>query len=79
LRARVEASEVLGAETIVHCVLQSGERLSASLRGLHRVNRGEQIGFGVHADNVHVFDAEGRAFTRNICAQAETPRVETLP
>ena len=41
LRARVEASEVLGAETIIHGVLQSGERLAVSLRGLHRVGHGE--------------------------------------
>jgi ABC-type sugar transport system ATPase subunit len=78
LRARVEASEVLGAETIVHCVLQSGERLSASLRGLHRVSRNEPIGFEVHANNVHLFDAEGNALAQNIHGQLETRRVETL-
>jgi multiple sugar transport system ATP-binding protein len=79
LRARVEASEILGAETIVHCILESGERLDASLRGLHRVSRNELIGFEVHANNVHVFDAKGNAFARNIHTQVETPRVETLP
>ena len=71
LRARVEASEVLGAETIVHCILQSGERLAASLRGLHRVTPGEPIGFEVHASNVHLFDAEGNAFARDVHAQTE--------
>jgi multiple sugar transport system ATP-binding protein len=79
LRARVEASEILGAETIVHCVLQSGERLAASLRGLHRVSRGEPVGFEIHAEHVHVFDAEGNAFARDVDARMETPRVETLP
>jgi ABC-type sugar transport system ATPase subunit len=79
LRARVEASEILGAETIVHCVLQSGERLDASLRGLHRVSRNEPIGFEVHANNVHVFDADGNAFARSIPAMVKTPRIETLP
>jgi ABC-type sugar transport system ATPase subunit len=79
LRARVEASEILGAETIVHCVLQSGERLAASLRGLHRVSRGEPVGFEIHAGHVHVFDAEGNAFARDVDAQLETSRVETLP
>jgi ABC-type sugar transport system ATPase subunit len=78
LRACVEASEVLGAETIVHCVLQSGERLAASLRGLHRVTPGEPIGFEVHASNVHVFDAEGNAFARDIHARTEATPVETL-
>jgi multiple sugar transport system ATP-binding protein len=79
LRASVEASEILGAETIVHCVLQSGERLVASLRGLHRVSRGEPMWFEVGAANVHVFDAEGNAFARKIVAQIEKPRVDSLP
>jgi ABC-type sugar transport system ATPase subunit len=61
LRARVEASEILGAETIIHAVLQSGERISASLRGLHRVRPGEPIGFAVDRRDVHVFDAKGDA------------------
>jgi ABC-type sugar transport system ATPase subunit len=78
LRARVEASEVLGAETIVYCVLQSGERLAVSLRGLHRLSPGELVGFEIHARNVHVFDAEGNAFARDVDARMETPRVETL-
>ena len=33
LGARVETSQILGAETIIHAVLRSGERLSASVRG----------------------------------------------
>jgi len=61
LRARVEASEILGAETIIHAVLQSGERIAASLRGLHRVRPGEPIGFAVDRRDVHVFDANGDA------------------
>jgi multiple sugar transport system ATP-binding protein len=72
LRARVEASEVLGAETIVHGVLQSGEPLSASLRGLHRVSRGEGIGFEVDPGDVHVFDENGDAFPRSAEARVET-------
>jgi ABC-type sugar transport system ATPase subunit len=79
LSARVEASEVLGAETIVHCVLQSGERLAASLRGLHRMTSGEPIGFEIHPSNVHVFDAHGTAIARDVHPRMETPRVETLP
>jgi ABC-type sugar transport system ATPase subunit len=78
LRARVDASEVLGSETIVHCVLQSGERLTASLRGLHRLSSGELVGFEVQAGNVHVFDAEGNAFARDVPLKMETPRVQTL-
>jgi multiple sugar transport system ATP-binding protein len=61
LRARVEASEILGAETIIHAVLQSGERIAASLRGLHRVRPGQPIGFAIDRRDVHVFDANGDA------------------
>jgi len=64
LRARVEASEILGAETIIHAVLQSGERIAASLRGLHRVRPGQPIGFAIDRRDVHVFDANGDALTR---------------
>ena len=50
LAARVETSEILGAETIIHGVLQSGERLSASVRGLRRVNPGEPISLPHRSD-----------------------------
>lgn len=61
LRACVEASEILGAETIIYAVLQSGERIAASLRGLHRVRPGEPIGFAIDRGDLHVFDADGTA------------------
>jgi multiple sugar transport system ATP-binding protein len=55
LRTRVEASEILGAETIVHACLESGEKLVASLRGIHRVVAGETLGFDIDRRFVHVF------------------------
>jgi len=61
LRAKVEASEILGAETIVHASLESGEKLVASLRGIHRAAEGELMAFTVDRRFVHVFDANGRA------------------
>ena len=64
LAARAETSEILGAETIIHGVLQSGERLSASVRGLRRVNPGEPIRFRIDPIDVHVFDDRGEALTR---------------
>jgi multiple sugar transport system ATP-binding protein len=64
LAARVETSEILGAETIIHGVLQSGERLSASVRGLRRVNPGEPIRFRIDPTDVHVFDDAGEALPR---------------
>jgi ABC-type sugar transport system ATPase subunit len=64
LAARVETSEILGAETIIHGVLESGERLSASVRGLRRVNPGESIRFRIDPTDVHVFDDAGEALPR---------------
>jgi ABC-type sugar transport system ATPase subunit len=64
LSARVETSEILGAETIIHGTLQSGERLSASVRGLRRVRPGEPIRFSVDPIDVHVFDDGGEALPR---------------
>jgi multiple sugar transport system ATP-binding protein len=72
LCARVEASEVLGAETIIHGVLQSGERLAASLRGLHRVSPGQSIGFAVDPGHIHVFDENGDAVSHSAHARVET-------
>jgi ABC-type sugar transport system ATPase subunit len=64
LVACVESSEILGAETIIHGVLQSGERLSASVRGLVRVSPGAPIRFRVDPVDVHVFDDSGEALPR---------------
>ena len=61
LRGVVEASEILGAETIIHAKLESGEKLVASLRGIHRAAEGEQIAFAAERQFVHVFDAKGMA------------------
>jgi len=55
LCAKVDASEILGAETIVHAVMASGEKLVASLRGIHRLAEGENIAFTVDRPFVHVF------------------------
>jgi multiple sugar transport system ATP-binding protein len=61
LRARVESSEILGAETIVHSVLESGERLAASLRGLKRIGVGEIVNFDLEPEHIHLFDENGEA------------------
>jgi ABC-type sugar transport system ATPase subunit len=71
LAARVETSEVLGAETIIHGALQSGERLSASVRGLYRVRAGEPIRLRVDPTDVHVFADDGAALPRLAVDPAE--------
>jgi multiple sugar transport system ATP-binding protein len=64
LAARVETSEILGAETIIHAVLQSGERLSISVRGLRRLSSGEPIRLSVNPADVHLFNQGGEALPR---------------
>ena len=66
LAARVETSEILGAETIIHAVLQSGERVSASVRGLHRVSPGEPIRLSINPTDVHLFNDGGEALPRAV-------------
>lgn len=61
LRVKVGAREVLGAETIVHATLESGEKLVASLRGIHPFAEGAIMSFAVDRRFVHVFDEKGDA------------------
>jgi multiple sugar transport system ATP-binding protein len=61
LRVRVDACEILGAETIVHSTLRSGEGLVASLRGIHRFAEGQSLGFAIDRRFLHVFGADGQA------------------
>ena len=63
LHARVDATEMLGADTIVHAILESGERITASLRGIHRLSDASVIGYSVDPRFVHVFNQEGSALT----------------
>ena len=61
LVAQVERSEILGAETIIHAALPSGERLVSSVRGIHRIADGETMSFAIDSRFVHVFDEDGRS------------------
>jgi multiple sugar transport system ATP-binding protein len=61
LRVKVTASEVLGAETIVHATLESGERVIASMRGIHPLAEGAIMSLAVDQRFVHVFNEKGEA------------------
>ena len=63
LRAVVEATEMVGADTLVYAVLQSGERVVASLRGIHQIRDGSPFAFTVDQRFVHVFAADDLALT----------------
>jgi hypothetical protein len=50
---------MLGSETIVFASLQSGETVTASIRGIRSVQPGAPIRFSVDRRFVHVFDERG--------------------
>jgi multiple sugar transport system ATP-binding protein len=55
----VIATEMLGNETIVFAYLQSGENITASIRGIRRLRQGAIVRFSVDRRFVHVFDDRG--------------------
>ncbi|MEM6761359.1 MAG: sn-glycerol-3-phosphate ABC transporter ATP-binding protein UgpC [Pseudomonadota bacterium] len=57
----VNLVEALGAETVVHLSVQSGETLLAVLPGQAALSRGDPIALGYAADDVHLFDAAEQA------------------
>jgi ABC-type sugar transport system ATPase subunit len=61
LRCRLSARELLGAETILFSELQSGERITASLRGIHDIAEGAIVGYAAPPGYVHVFGEDGLA------------------
>ena len=61
IRATIAAREMLGAETIVFSNLQSGERVTASFRGIHDLAEGAAVAYSVDCKHVHVFDESGEA------------------
>ena len=62
---RVELTEALGADTLVHGVLpDSGDMLLARLPGVARMNAGETVDLAVQHGAMHLFDADtGRSLT----------------
>ena len=61
LRVMVDAIEMLGADTIVYARAQSGERVVASLRGIHPIGQGSTVSYGVDPRFVHAFNQAGDA------------------
>ncbi|MGA8476607.1 MAG: ABC transporter ATP-binding protein [Chthoniobacterales bacterium] len=55
----VIATEMLGSETIVFANLQSGENVTASIRGIRSLPPGALVRFSVDPRFVHVFDDRG--------------------
>ena len=55
----VIATEMLGSETIVFASLQSGENVTAAIRGIRSLPPGALVRFSVDPRFVHVFDDRG--------------------
>jgi multiple sugar transport system ATP-binding protein len=61
IKGTVIGTEMLGSETIVFASLQSGENVTASIRGIRSLPQGSAIHLGVSSRFVHVFDEKGVA------------------
>jgi ABC-type sugar transport system ATPase subunit len=61
IRAKVDATEMLGADTIVYGFMESGERVVASIRGIHPIREGSLIAYAIDQRFVHLFDKDGSA------------------
>ncbi|MDW6025795.1 sn-glycerol-3-phosphate ABC transporter ATP-binding protein UgpC [Mesorhizobium sp. BAC0120] len=59
LKARVEATEILGSETIIHARLQSGEGFTLARRGISAATAGDEVMLALPAAFVHLFDEKG--------------------
>jgi ABC-type sugar transport system ATPase subunit len=59
LAAKVEATEVLGAETVVHARLASGTPLTVAVRGISDVAPGATIRLAADHRFIHVFNEQG--------------------
>jgi multiple sugar transport system ATP-binding protein len=63
ITGNVVATEMLGSETILFVQLESGEMVTASIRGIRGLNAGESVRLSVDAGYVHVFDEQGLALS----------------
>ncbi|MEJ6006917.1 sn-glycerol-3-phosphate ABC transporter ATP-binding protein UgpC [Paucibacter sp. AS339] len=71
LSAEVQSVERLGAQSMVHLKLPSGEMLTVCVDGSQLVQRGELLGLSLELEHLHVFAAEGRALPRRLSAAVE--------
>ena len=57
----VDATEMLGADTLIYSRTESGERVVASVRGIFPIADGSRLSYAVDQRFVHVFDQKGIA------------------
>ena len=61
LEIRVEATEILGSETIIHARLQSGQGFTLARRGISGARTGDQLPLSLPSAFIHLFDERGIA------------------
>jgi multiple sugar transport system ATP-binding protein len=59
LKAEVEATEILGSETIIHTRLQTGQAFTLARRGISAARAGEEIALALPSPFIHLFDGNG--------------------
>ena len=58
---KVETTEVLGSQTIVHSLLASGESFTAALPGIRGIRSGDNLRMGCNEAFLHLFNEKGVA------------------
>jgi ABC-type sugar transport system ATPase subunit len=67
LTGAVRWQERLGDSTDIHVAWADGtSALVARASGLHAATLGQRLAVGLPADQLHLFDADGRALPRNV-------------
>lgn len=61
IRGTAGVAEHLGSDTFIHVRLDSGEQITARSIGEYRVAHGDPVWLTPEQNNLHRFDAEGRA------------------
>ncbi|MER8385735.1 sn-glycerol-3-phosphate ABC transporter ATP-binding protein UgpC [Mesorhizobium sp. M0166] len=61
LKARIETTEILGSETVIHARLDSGLGFTVTRRGISGAKAGEDLSLALPAAFVHLFDDKGMA------------------
>ena len=59
--ARIEVTEILGSETIIHARLQSGQAFTLARRGISAAKAGDDISLSLPPPFIHLFDDKGIA------------------
>ena len=71
LQIRVDSTEILGSETIIHALLPSGLPFTVVQRGISRLKSGDTMNIGLPEAFTHVFNEHGESVAANADWQSD--------